>query len=43
MNIMQEAFLMAALDYIDETNFGYHLEFDLDEAISVAIGHFLNR
>lgn len=43
MNIMQDAFLLAALYYIDVTHFGYALEFDEDEAIGIAVGHFLSR
>lgn len=40
---MKEAFLMAALTYINETHFGYDLEFHIDEAVDVAVGHFLSR
>lgn len=43
MNLMQEAFLTAALRYIDSTHFGYHLQFHIDEAVDVAVGHFLSR
>lgn len=43
MGIMKEAFLMAALNYINETHFGYHIEFEIDYAVDVAFGHFLSR
>lgn len=43
MGIVQYAFLIASLDYINQTDFGYCLEFHEDEAIYVALGHFLNR
>lgn len=39
MGIMREALTLAALDYINRTHFGYHLEFDIDEAIWIAFGH----
>lgn len=43
MNIMKEAFLMAAIYYINFTHFGYDLEFHEDEAIDIAVGHFLSK
>lgn len=39
---MKHAFLIAALHYIDKTDFGYYLEFHEDETIAVALGHFLS-
>lgn len=41
MEIMKEAFFMAALHYINFTHFDYDLEFYEDQAIGIAIGHFL--
>lgn len=41
MGIMQEAFLIASIHYINFTNFDYDLEFHEDETIGIAIGHFL--
>ncbi len=43
MKIMEDAFQLAALDYINRTHFGYHLTFDIDEAIQIAVSHFLRR
>lgn len=38
---MRHAFYMAALHYINFTDFGYDLHFHEDETIDVALGHFL--
>lgn len=40
---MKYAFLIAALTYINETHFGYDLEFHEDEAIWIAFGHAFSR
>ncbi len=42
MGIMKDAFFMAALYYINFTDFGYRLEFHEDETIDIAVGHFLS-
>lgn len=43
MGIMKDAFLRAAHYYINFTHFGCDLEFHEDEAIDIAVGHFLYR
>ncbi|MEN0060018.1 MAG: hypothetical protein AAGB31_14350 [Bdellovibrio sp.] len=43
LEIMKEAFLMAALHYINETHFEYDLEFEIEYAVDVAVGHFLSE
>lgn len=43
LDIMRDAFLKASFYYINFTHFEYDLEFHTDEAIDVAIGHFLSK
>lgn len=43
MSIMKHAFLIAALRYINFTDFGYDLHFHEDEAIDIAVAHAFSR
>lgn len=43
MEYMKYAFLIAALEYINVTHFGYDLQFHEDEAIEIAFIHAYGR
>ena len=39
MQVMKQALISAAIDYINKTHLGYSVEFDIDESVDVAFAH----